>query len=107
MPWHQEPKKVVISCDKPRGAAHKRYIRGSLNGATRQRANAEEAKPKVARSSGFGQASRERTDSGTVWEGRRDRVRAPYTKSVLSSLDPEYHGAREIPWEYGGTTLQA
>ena len=66
-----------------------------------------EAKPKVARSSGFGQASRERTDSGTVWEGRRDRVRAPYTKSVLSSLDPEYHGAREIPWEYGGTTLQA
>ena len=35
MPWHQEPKKVVISCDKPRGAAHKRYIRGSLNGATR------------------------------------------------------------------------
>ena len=34
MPWHQEPKKVVISCDKPRGAAHKRYIRGSLNGAT-------------------------------------------------------------------------
>ena len=35
MPWHQEPMKVVISCDKPRGAAHKRYIRGSLNGATR------------------------------------------------------------------------
>jgi hypothetical protein len=34
MPWHQEPMKVVISCDKPRGAAHKRYIRGSLNGAT-------------------------------------------------------------------------
>ena len=23
MPWHQEPKKDVISCDKPRGAAHK------------------------------------------------------------------------------------
>ncbi len=22
MPWHQEPMKVVISCDKPRGAAH-------------------------------------------------------------------------------------
>ena len=34
MPWHQEPMKVVISCDKPRGGAHKRYIRGSLNGAT-------------------------------------------------------------------------
>ena len=24
MPWHQEPKKDVTSCDKPRGAAHER-----------------------------------------------------------------------------------
>ena len=24
MPWHQEPKKDVTSCDKSRGAAHKR-----------------------------------------------------------------------------------
>ena len=23
MPWHQEPKKDVISCEKPRGAANK------------------------------------------------------------------------------------
>ena len=36
MPWHQEPKKVVTSCDKPGGAAHKRYIPGSPNGETRQ-----------------------------------------------------------------------
>ena len=42
-----------------------------------------------------------------VWESQRNRVRAPYAKTVLSGLDPEYHGAREIPWEYGGTTLQA
>ena len=42
-----------------------------------------------------------------VWEGQRNRVRAPYAKTVLSGLDPEYHGAREIPWENGGTTLQA
>ena len=27
MPWHQEPKKDVTSCDKLRGAANKRYIR--------------------------------------------------------------------------------
>ena len=27
MPWHQEPMKDVISCDKLRGAANKRYIR--------------------------------------------------------------------------------
>ena len=25
MPWHQEPKKDVTSCDKPRGAANKHY----------------------------------------------------------------------------------
>jgi len=25
MPWHQEPKKDVTSCDKPWGAAHRRY----------------------------------------------------------------------------------
>ena len=34
MPWHQEPKKDVTSCDKPRGAANKRYIRGFPNGET-------------------------------------------------------------------------
>ena len=34
MPWHQEPKKDVTSCDKPRGAANKHYIRGFPNGET-------------------------------------------------------------------------
>ena len=34
MPWHQEPKKDVTSCDKPRGAANKQYIRGFPNGET-------------------------------------------------------------------------
>ena len=34
MPWHQEPKKDAISCDKPRGAANKHYIRGFPNGET-------------------------------------------------------------------------
>ena len=34
MPWHQEPKKDVTSCDKPWGAAHKRYIHGFPNGET-------------------------------------------------------------------------
>ena len=33
MPWHQEPKKDVTNCDKPRGAVSKRYIRGFPNGA--------------------------------------------------------------------------
>ena len=35
MPWHQEPKKDVTSCDKPRGGANIRYIRGFPNGGTR------------------------------------------------------------------------
>ena len=34
MPWHQEPKKDVTNCDKPRGAVNKRYIRGFPNGET-------------------------------------------------------------------------
>ena len=34
MPWHQEPMKDVTSCDKPRGAANKHYIRGFPNGET-------------------------------------------------------------------------
>ena len=34
MPWHQEPKKDAINCDKPRGVVNKRYIRGFPNGET-------------------------------------------------------------------------
>ncbi len=34
MPWHQEPKKDVTSCDKLRGAANKRYIRRFPNVGT-------------------------------------------------------------------------
>ena len=34
MPWHWEPMKDVVNCDKPRGAVSKHYIRGFPNGAT-------------------------------------------------------------------------
>ena len=34
MPWHQEPMKDVTSCDKPRGAANKHYLRGFPNEET-------------------------------------------------------------------------
>ena len=34
MPWLSEAKKDVTSCDKPRGGANIRYIRGFPNGAT-------------------------------------------------------------------------
>ena len=35
MPWHWEPMKDVVNCDKLRGAVSKRYIRRFPNGATR------------------------------------------------------------------------
>ena len=35
MPWHWEPMKDVVNCDKLRGAVNKRYIRRFPNGATR------------------------------------------------------------------------
>jgi len=35
MPWHQEPKKDVEACDKPREAGNRAVIRGFPNGETR------------------------------------------------------------------------
>ena len=35
MPWHQEPKKDVGICDKPRGVDNQTVIRGFPNGGTR------------------------------------------------------------------------
>ena len=37
MPWHQEPMKDVVGCDKPRGAVNRAEIRGSPNGETQPR----------------------------------------------------------------------
>ena len=34
MPWHQEPKKDAINCEKLRGVVNKRYIRRYPNGET-------------------------------------------------------------------------
>jgi hypothetical protein len=34
MPWHQEPKKDVVACDKPRGVGKRTVIRGFPNGGT-------------------------------------------------------------------------
>ena len=34
MPWHQEPKKDVVACDKPRGVGKRAVIRGFPNGET-------------------------------------------------------------------------
>ena len=35
MPWHWEPMKDVVNCDKLRGVVSKRYIRRFPNGAIR------------------------------------------------------------------------
>jgi hypothetical protein len=34
MPWHREPKKGVVACDKPRGVGKRALIRGCPNGGT-------------------------------------------------------------------------
>ncbi len=39
MPWHQEPKKDVGICDKPRGVDNQTLIRGFPNGETRLEAS--------------------------------------------------------------------
>ena len=39
MPWHQEPKKDVGICDKPRGVDNQTAIRGFPNGETRLEAS--------------------------------------------------------------------
>ena len=45
--------------------------------------------------------------SRSVWEGTPKKVRVLYAKTKDSEQYPEYCGTRGIPWEYGGTTLQA
>ena len=40
--------------------------------------------------------------SRMAWEGQSKSVRITYAKCKAGKLYPEYCGAREIPWEYGG-----
>ncbi len=47
------------------------------------------------------------SSSRSVWEDTPEIVKVEYAKGRISELNPEYRGAREIPWEDGGTTLQA
>ena len=44
---------------------------------------------------------------GTAWDGRPKMVIVQYSKTEVGAWYPEYRGTRGIPWEYGGTTLQA
>ena len=40
-----------------------------------------------------------RSVNGTAWEGRPERVKAPYVKADETEQDPEYHETRETLWE--------
>ena len=41
------------------------------------------------------------------WNGPPEKVTVLYAKGESAPADvPEYHGARETPWEPGGTILQ-
>ena len=42
-----------------------------------------------------------------VWESQPENVIVMYAKRNQSEQDPKYRGTRGIPWEVGGTTLQA
>ena len=55
---------------------------------------------------GLRTATSEMKASGTDWEIRPERVRAPYTKAEVSGRDPKYHETRGTLWEVGGTTPQ-
>ena len=44
--------------------------------------------------------------SRMIWEGQSKKVITLYAKARNLGKDPEYHEAREISWEAGGTTLQ-
>ena len=53
---------------------------------------------------GLRTATSEMKASGTDWEIRPERVRAPYTKAEVSERDPKYHETRGTLWEQAGTT---
>ena len=67
----------------------------------------EEAKPRVEILSGYGLHLVFVIFKRSAWEGAPKNVRVVYLKRRTSEQYPEYRGAREIPWEGGGTTLQA
>ena len=55
---------------------------------------------------GYGPQQVSRFVSGTVWEVRPQRVKAPYTKTIDSERDPKYCETRGTLQEVGGTTPQ-
>ena len=55
---------------------------------------------------GYGPQQVSRFVSGTVWEVRPQRVKAPYMKPEDSERDPKYCETRGTLQEVGGTTPQ-
>ena len=66
----------------------------------------ERAKTGARAFRGYGPQQVSRFVSGTVWEVRQQRVKAPYTKSGPGRQDPEYHETRGTLGEVGGPTPQ-
>ncbi len=56
---------------------------------------------------GYGLHLAFQVSSRSAWDGTPKGVKVAYAKGTRSEQDPKYRGARGIPWEVGGTTLQA
>ena len=84
------------STETPRVAASERG-RGQTGGSLWRRRGCGAGYRAVTKPSG----------SGTAWDGRRNRVRAPYANRSDCQPVPEYRRTRGTRWEAGGTTLQA
>ena len=71
------------------------------------RAKSEEGQTKCRNMFGVADSVRRRQVSRIVWEDKSKSVRITQATTDNSELNPEYCGTRGIPWEAGGTTLQA
>gem|GEM_PF-1853485 len=99
-PQEKKSNEIPLVAASERGGAQTGGVQASMRCA----AGVESA---CRRGIGPPRAVIKRNVSGRVWEGRPERVKAPYAKRCACvGMGLEYGGTREILPEAGGTTLQ-
>src|SRR5258708_28990898 len=92
MPWQKQAMKDVASCDKLRGAAHRRYIRRSPNGETHL------SKPQVHPAEYIGRS--ERTQGSEPSQYLEEKKETSIPKVVASEIgtspNPSHYGASGV-----------
>jgi hypothetical protein len=92
MPWQNQAMKDVASCEKPRGAAHRRYIRGCPNGETHL------SKPQVHPAEYIGRS--ERTQGSEPSQYLEEKKETSIPKVVASEIgtspNPSHYGASGV-----------